>query len=103
MLFIATGVGDALFTAVKGRHDPVPSAETVVTARALAFGFLFGRTSAAVPEVSLIRTAAGACPCRASRSQVTSARIFTRRSLHRWRHERIVLMARTGALMPSGR
>jgi hypothetical protein len=41
MLFIAAGVGGALLTAVKARHDPVPSAETVVTIRALAFGFLF--------------------------------------------------------------
>jgi hypothetical protein len=41
MLFIAAGVGGALLTAVKARHDPVPSAETVVTVRALAFGFLF--------------------------------------------------------------
>jgi hypothetical protein len=41
MLFIAAGVGGALLTAVKARHDPVPSAETVVTVRALGFGFLF--------------------------------------------------------------
>jgi hypothetical protein len=41
MLFIAAGVGGALLTAVKARHDPVPSAETVVTVRGLAFGFLF--------------------------------------------------------------
>ncbi len=41
MLFIAAGVGGAVLTAVKARHDPVPSAETVVTIRALAFGFLF--------------------------------------------------------------
>jgi hypothetical protein len=41
MLFIAAGVGGALLTAVKVRHDPVPSADTVVTIRALSFGFLF--------------------------------------------------------------
>jgi hypothetical protein len=41
MLFIAAGVGGAVLTAVKARHDPVPGAETVVTIRALAFGFLF--------------------------------------------------------------
>jgi hypothetical protein len=41
MIFIAAGVGGAVLTAVKARHDPVPSAETVVTIRALAFGFLF--------------------------------------------------------------
>ena len=41
MLFIAAGVGGAVLTAVKARHDPVPSAETVVTIRALGFGFLF--------------------------------------------------------------
>jgi hypothetical protein len=41
MLFIAAGVGGAVLTAVKARHDPVPSADTVVTVRALGFGFLF--------------------------------------------------------------
>ena len=41
MLFIAAGLGGALLTAVKARHDPVPSAEIVVTIRGLAFGFLF--------------------------------------------------------------
>jgi hypothetical protein len=41
MLFIAAGVGGAVLAAVKARHDPVPSAETIVTIRALAFGFLF--------------------------------------------------------------
>jgi hypothetical protein len=41
MLFVAAGVGGALLTAVKFRDEPVPSAETVVTIRSLAFGFLF--------------------------------------------------------------
>jgi hypothetical protein len=41
MLFIAAGVGGAVLAAVKARHDPVPSADTIVTIRALAFGFLF--------------------------------------------------------------
>jgi hypothetical protein len=41
MLFVAAGVGGALLTAVKVQDEPVPSAETVVTVRSLAFGFLF--------------------------------------------------------------
>jgi hypothetical protein len=41
MLFIAAGVGGALLAAVKFQDEPVPSAETVVTIRSLAFGFLF--------------------------------------------------------------
>jgi hypothetical protein len=41
MLFVAAGVGGAMLTAVKFRDEPVPSAETVVTIRSLAFGFLF--------------------------------------------------------------
>lgn len=41
MLFLAAGVGGALLIAVKSRDQPVPSAETVVTIRALGFGFLF--------------------------------------------------------------
>jgi hypothetical protein len=41
MLFVAAGVAGALLAAVKFRHEPVPSAETVVTVHSLAFGFLF--------------------------------------------------------------
>ena len=41
MLFIAAGVGGALMAAVKFQNVPVPSVETVVTIRSLAFGFLF--------------------------------------------------------------
>ena len=41
MLFIAAGVGGALLAAVRFEDEPVPSAETVVTIRSLAFGFLF--------------------------------------------------------------
>jgi hypothetical protein len=41
MLFVAAGVGGALLAAVKFQDEPVPSAETVVTVRSLAFGFLF--------------------------------------------------------------
>jgi hypothetical protein len=41
MLFLAAGVGGALLTAVKFQDQPIPSAETVVTIRSLAFGFLF--------------------------------------------------------------
>jgi len=41
MLFIAAGVAGALLAAVKFEHEPVPGAETVVTIRSLAFGFLF--------------------------------------------------------------
>jgi hypothetical protein len=41
MLFLAAGVGGALMAAVKFQDQPVPSAETVVTIRSLAFGFLF--------------------------------------------------------------
>jgi hypothetical protein len=41
MLFIAAGVGGALLAAVRFQDEPVPSAETVVTIRSLAFGFLF--------------------------------------------------------------
>ena len=41
MLFVAAGVGGALLAAVKFQDEPVPSAETVVTIRSLAFGFLF--------------------------------------------------------------
>jgi len=41
MLFVAAGVGGALLAAVKFQHEPVPSADTVVTIRSLAFGFLF--------------------------------------------------------------
>ncbi len=41
MLFIAAGVGGALLAAVKFQDEPVPSADTVVTIRSLAFGFLF--------------------------------------------------------------
>ncbi len=41
MLFVAAGAGGALLAAVKVQDEPVPSAETVVTIRALAFGFLF--------------------------------------------------------------
>ena len=41
MLFIAAGVGGALLTAVRFQDEPVPSSDTVVTIRSLAFGFLF--------------------------------------------------------------
>jgi len=41
MLFIAAGVGGALLTAVKFQDEPVPSADTVLAIRSLAFGFLF--------------------------------------------------------------
>jgi|RhiMethySRZTD1v2_1073278.scaffolds.fasta_scaffold87328_3 hypothetical protein len=41
MLFAAAGVGGALLAAVRFEDEPVPSAETVVTIRSLAFGFLF--------------------------------------------------------------
>jgi hypothetical protein len=41
MLFLAAGVGGALLAAVKVQHEPVPSADTVVTIRSLGFGFLF--------------------------------------------------------------
>jgi hypothetical protein len=41
MLFVAAGVGGALLTAVKFQDEPVPSAESVLTIRSLAFGFLF--------------------------------------------------------------
>ena len=41
MLFVAAGIGGALLAAVKFEDQPVPSAETVVTVRALTFGFLF--------------------------------------------------------------
>jgi hypothetical protein len=41
MLFVAAGIGGALLAAVKFQHQPVPSAETIVTVRALTFGFLF--------------------------------------------------------------
>jgi hypothetical protein len=41
MLFIAAGVGGALLTAVRFQDEPVPSSETAVTIRSLAFGFLF--------------------------------------------------------------
>jgi hypothetical protein len=41
MLFIAAGVGGAVLTAVRFQDEPVPSPETAVTIRSLAFGFLF--------------------------------------------------------------
>ena len=41
MLFIAAGVGGALLAAVRLQDAPVPSADTVVTIRSLASGFLF--------------------------------------------------------------
>ena len=41
MLFVAAGMGGALLAAVKFQDQPVPSAATVVTVRALTFGFLF--------------------------------------------------------------
>ena len=41
MLFVAAGIGGALLAAVKFEDQPIPSAETVVTVRALTFGFLF--------------------------------------------------------------
>jgi hypothetical protein len=41
MLFVAAGAGGALLAAVKFQDEPVPSADTVVTIRSLAFGFLF--------------------------------------------------------------
>jgi hypothetical protein len=41
MLFIAAGVGGALLIAVRFQDEPVPSADTVVAVRSLAFGFLF--------------------------------------------------------------
>ena len=41
MLFVAAGVGGALLTAVKFEDEPLPSADTVVAIRSLAFGFLF--------------------------------------------------------------
>ena len=41
MLFVAAGIGGALLAAVKFEGQPVPSAETVVTVRALTFGFVF--------------------------------------------------------------
>jgi hypothetical protein len=41
MLFIAAGAGGSLLAAVKFENAPVPSPETVVAIRSLAFGFLF--------------------------------------------------------------
>jgi hypothetical protein len=41
MLFISAGAGGALMAAVKFQDEPVPSPDTVVTVRSLAFGFLF--------------------------------------------------------------
>src|SRR3954454_10847833 len=41
MLFISAGAGGALMAAVKFQHEPVPTPDTVVTIRSLAFGFLF--------------------------------------------------------------
>ena len=41
MLFIAAGVGGALLAAVKFQHEPLPSGDTIVLVRSLAFGFLF--------------------------------------------------------------
>jgi hypothetical protein len=41
MLFIAAGAGGSLLAAVKFEDAPVPSPETVVAIRSLAFGFLF--------------------------------------------------------------
>ena len=41
MLFIAAGAGGSLLAAVKFEDAPVPSPETVVAVRSLAFGFLF--------------------------------------------------------------
>src|SRR4051794_13937482 len=41
MLFVAAGLGGALLAAVKFEDQPVPNAETVVTIRALTFGFLY--------------------------------------------------------------
>src|SRR3954462_1791090 len=41
MLFISAGAGGALMAAVKFQHEPVPSPDTDVTIRSLAFGFLF--------------------------------------------------------------
>jgi hypothetical protein len=41
MLFISAGAGGALMAAVKFQGEPVPSPDTVVTIRSLAFGFLF--------------------------------------------------------------
>jgi hypothetical protein len=41
MLFIAAGVGGALLAAVKFQHEPLPSGDTIVLVRSLAFGFLY--------------------------------------------------------------
>ena len=41
MLFVAAGAGGALLAAVKFQDEPLPSPDTVVTVRSLAFGFLF--------------------------------------------------------------
>jgi hypothetical protein len=41
MLFISAGAGGALMAAVKFQGEPVPSPDSVVTIRSLAFGFLF--------------------------------------------------------------
>jgi hypothetical protein len=41
MLFVAAGVGGALLAAIKFQDEPVPSTDTIVTLRSLAFGFLF--------------------------------------------------------------
>ena len=41
MVFIAAGAGGALLAAVKFQDEPIPSADSVVTIRSLAFGFLF--------------------------------------------------------------
>jgi hypothetical protein len=41
MLFLAAGAGGALLIAVEFQDEPVPSADSVVIVRSLAFGFLF--------------------------------------------------------------
>ena len=41
MLFLAAGAGGALLIAVKFQDEPLPSADSVVIVRSLAFGFLF--------------------------------------------------------------
>ena len=41
MLFIAAGAGGSLLAAVKFNDSPVPAPETIVTIRALGFGFLY--------------------------------------------------------------
>ena len=41
MLFVAAGAGGALLAAVKFQDEPLPSPDSVVIVRSLAFGFLF--------------------------------------------------------------